>query len=376
MRLVRQPNAGEGAARNRAIAEARGEYVALLDADDEWEPGFLEEIAALIGRYPGCGLYCTGFRIVSHDGIFPAEGPATRGVVGNFFRDSAHRYIAIPSACCIPRSVFDEVGGFPEGMKIAGDLYMWIKIGRRYRVCYSPEKLVRYSKVASNRSASSYTPERTAYSFEALYDPAAPVEEREFIARAAWARPSSSRPRGDTEAAARRALLRLYENLPPHAAQGASLEPPARPVARAAARPLQHPGVAPGPQGTVKHFNFQIMKPFFRMLLPTLLLLIPTIGCAQEDRTETLRSGGIDRTYHDPSPQGPAARSAPLVIVLHGYGGSADPAAFGMNPTADRHGFAVCYPQGERDGRGKSCWNVDIPFRPTCQSTTYSSSTS
>lgn len=203
IRLVRQPNAGECAARNRAIAEARGEYVALLDADDEWEPEFLEEIAALIGQYPGCGLYCTGFRIVSHDGIFPAEGPAVRGVVENFFRDSAHRYIAIPSAACIPRRVFDEVGGFPEGMKIAGDLYMWIKIGRRYRVCYSPRKLVRYSKVASNRSASSYTPERTVYSFEALYDPAAPEEEREFIARAALGKALILSAKGDTDAAAR-----------------------------------------------------------------------------------------------------------------------------------------------------------------------------
>ena len=54
---------------------------------------------------------------------------------------------------------------------------------------------------------------------------------------------------------------------------------------------------------------------------------------------------------------------APLVIVLHGYGGQGDPERFDMNRVADRHGFAVCYPQGERDGRGKTCWNVGYPFQ-------------
>ena len=205
IRLVAQPNAGECAARNRAIAEARGEYLALIDADDEWEPGFLAEIEAMIGEFPGCGLYCTGFSVVSHDGLFPARGLDRRGVVGNFFRDSAHRYIAIPSASCIPREVIDTVGGFPEGMKMAGDLYMWIKIARRYRVCYSPEQLARYSKVASNRSATSYTPERTAYSFEELYDPSAPEEEREFIARAALGKALIQSVKGGTEEARRAA---------------------------------------------------------------------------------------------------------------------------------------------------------------------------
>ena len=57
VRLVRQSNAGVCAARNRGIAESTGEYIALLDADDAWEPGFLAEIAAMIREFPGCGLY-------------------------------------------------------------------------------------------------------------------------------------------------------------------------------------------------------------------------------------------------------------------------------------------------------------------------------
>lgn len=210
VKLVTQPNAGECAARNRAIAESRGEYIALLDADDTWEPGFLEEIAAMIREFPGCGVYCTAFNIISHDGSFPAKTPATRGVVDNFFRDSAHQYIAIPSASCVPRRVFDTVGGFPEGMKIAGDLYMWIKIGRRFEVCFSPLRLANYSKVASNRSATSYTPEKTVYSFEELYDPTAGDDYNEFVARAALGKALIISAKGGTEYAARAARFFAY----------------------------------------------------------------------------------------------------------------------------------------------------------------------
>lgn len=140
VKLVTQPNAGECAARNRAIAESTGDYIALLDADDTWEPGFLEEIAAMIAEFPGCGVYSTAFNIVSHDGRFPARTPSERGVVANFFRDSAHRYISIPSASAVPRAVFEAVGGFPEGMKIGGDMYMWIKIAAATRSASRPSR--------------------------------------------------------------------------------------------------------------------------------------------------------------------------------------------------------------------------------------------
>lgn len=203
IRLITQPNGGECAARNRAVSEAKGDYVALIDADDQWEVGFLAEINALINAYPDCGLYCTSFQVVSSEGLFRAPCPEERGVVENFFRDSAHRYIAIPSASAMPRAIFDQIGGWPEGMKIAGDLYFWIKLARRYRVCFSPRPLVRYLKEASNRSASIYTPEQTPYSFEALYDPTAPLDEREFIARAALGKALILCAKGDSEAARR-----------------------------------------------------------------------------------------------------------------------------------------------------------------------------
>lgn len=210
VRLVAQPNAGVSAARNRGIEESTGEYIAFLDADDEWKPDFLAQIAALIGEFPGCGLYCTAFDIVSDDGTYPAPTPSGRGIVGNFFRDSAHRYIAIPSASCIPRRVFQTVGLFPEGMKIGEDLHLWVRIARRYPVCFSPERLVHYSRVAQNRSAAGYTPEQTVHSFEELYTPEAPAEEREFIARAALGKALIQSTRGGTKEAARAARFFAY----------------------------------------------------------------------------------------------------------------------------------------------------------------------
>lgn len=102
------------------------------------------------------------------------------------------------------------------------------------------------------------------------------------------------------------------------------------------------------------------MKVLLKTMLAALLLLGATGVTAQETRTETLRSGGVERTYRLHLPAN-LPDNAPLVIVLHGYGGDANPEAFGMNATADRHGFAVCYPQGERDSRGKRGWNVGYP---------------
>ena len=77
---------------------------------------------------------------------------------------------------------------------------------------------------------------------------------------------------------------------------------------------------------------------------------------------ETCTVDGLERTYRLYLPEG-VSDDAPLVFVLHGYGGNFNLDRYGMNEAADRHGFAVCYPQGVKDGRGKTCWNVGYPFQ-------------
>ena len=81
-----------------------------------------------------------------------------------------------------------------------------------------------------------------------------------------------------------------------------------------------------------------------------------------ESKIYTCVIDGIERTYKLYLPDN-IQPNAPLVFVLHGYGGNFNHDDKGFNEAADRHGFAVCYPQGSKDGRKKNCWNVGYPFQ-------------
>lgn len=203
VRLIRQPNGGVSAARNRGLREARGEWVALLDGDDRWKPDYLRRIAGLISRYPGCGAYATGFLIDSGGRrLTPADTPRTEGVV-DFFAEAQRRYVLIPSAATLHRDTALRTGGFPEGMKLGEDQWFWTKLARTAPICFTPAPEVIYSRAADNRSAAIYTPERTRHTFEELYDPAADDGSNEYIARAALGKALTVSAKGGTEEARR-----------------------------------------------------------------------------------------------------------------------------------------------------------------------------
>ena len=72
---------------------------------------------------------------------------------------------------------------------------------------------------------------------------------------------------------------------------------------------------------------------------------------------------GLTRSYFLHLPED-LPNDAPLVFVLHGYGGRADTMMgfSGMNPVADENGFAVCYPQGTEDHKNRYFWNVGYSY--------------
>ncbi len=199
IKLIRQSNAGETAARNRGMSAATGDCFALLDADDEWRPEFLATVAALASEYPNAGLWCTGFDIARGNSLTPGRTPSKRGVVEDFWAASTGRFVATASSSVLSRSVVAEVGGFPEGMRLGGDQYMWTKVALRRPVVFTPERLAVIHATASNRSAAIYVSENTTYSFLDFYDPAGDPALNEYIARIGLGKAISASVRGGTD---------------------------------------------------------------------------------------------------------------------------------------------------------------------------------
>jgi glycosyltransferase involved in cell wall biosynthesis len=68
VRVVSQINRGLAGARNTGIREARGAYIALLDADDRWHPEKLARHVALLDARPGVGLSYSASRLIGDEG--------------------------------------------------------------------------------------------------------------------------------------------------------------------------------------------------------------------------------------------------------------------------------------------------------------------
>ena len=64
--LIRKENGGVSSARNLGAKKANGTYICFLDADDWWEPTFLQEINILISQYPEAALYGTNYYLIKN----------------------------------------------------------------------------------------------------------------------------------------------------------------------------------------------------------------------------------------------------------------------------------------------------------------------
>lgn len=214
IRLIAQENAGVSAARNRGISETKGRYIALLDADDYWLTGYIAEVCRMMEYYPDMEAYSTAFDIVSGKTRTRAAVPDIEGIINLAEEALKSRYPIIPSTATLLRSAVVECGGFPEGMRIGEDQWLWVRMMQRgCRFAFSPMSLVCYSREASNRSAAIYRSEQSQHSLEELYNAEQDSLINEYVARIAIGKAITQSVRGGTEDARRAARKFAYTRL-------------------------------------------------------------------------------------------------------------------------------------------------------------------
>ena len=153
VKLIRQANAGVSSARNNGVAVSQGQYICFLDADDWWEPTFLENIALLIQEYPDAGIYGTSYTIVNEHKHKTRIAPIgldkdfEKGYI-NYCQVYA-KTLCMPLtsiSTCIPRHIFEELGGFNPLLKLGEDFDLWIRIALKYKVAFLNKALANYNQ--------------------------------------------------------------------------------------------------------------------------------------------------------------------------------------------------------------------------------------
>lgn len=165
VRIIHQQNAGVSAARNNGIRAANTEFIALIDADDHWLPHYLEEIADLTDKFPEAGLYSTGYQYRDDNDLYAVPRvdynhcPRIPGLMPNFFEVMANGDLPINmSSIVIRRSLFDAIGGFPEGEPMGEDQDFLFRAALAKPIAYSPRVLSFYVRDSQNRVCVSNLP--------------------------------------------------------------------------------------------------------------------------------------------------------------------------------------------------------------------------
>lgn len=134
LRVLRQPQRGAAAARQRGIQAACGRWVAFLDADDWWLPNKLQAQLRCAAANPHAAMvHVRGCRQMA-DGTWQAAAepfPSGQNWCEQYL---ARRFSINPSMVMVRRDVLMEVGGFDTRITLTEDTDLWIRIAARWPV--------------------------------------------------------------------------------------------------------------------------------------------------------------------------------------------------------------------------------------------------
>jgi glycosyltransferase involved in cell wall biosynthesis len=138
---IKSKNAGVSAARNLGFKNSSGEWIALLDSDDEWLPDKLTKQIEFGQQNPELSLV-HGEEIWVRRGkrVNPKKKHAKSG--GDIFLRCLELCLISPSAVMIKKELWEEFDGFDEEFVVCEDYDLWLKVTRKYEVGYISDPLI------------------------------------------------------------------------------------------------------------------------------------------------------------------------------------------------------------------------------------------
>lgn len=154
--VIDQVNSGVSIARNVGVAKANGKFVCFLDADDEWESSVLTEFNLLVQKCPNKSLYSCRYREITQSHVLHDNNKSIVNMDSNFSKLMCEiPNLICSSSVCIKKEKFMQVKGFPEGVAIGEDIYLWFILAGNENYLPSNKCLVSVHKDSDNRSIGS-----------------------------------------------------------------------------------------------------------------------------------------------------------------------------------------------------------------------------
>ena len=154
--VIDQPNSGQAAARNRALAAAQATYVAFLDADDRWHPAKIARQVAMLEAQPDCGLVHTIAALIDTEGRAVRESPLlpppAHRASGDCLLALLSANAIVISSVMVRKSLIDHES---FGVDLCGveDWDMWVRLAARTRFARIDEPLTDYRVHETNFSS-------------------------------------------------------------------------------------------------------------------------------------------------------------------------------------------------------------------------------
>ena len=142
VKYIYQMNSGVSSARNKGIKFARGDWIALLDSDDEWLPSKLKDQAYEIELNPAAKFLHTN-EIWIRNGVRVNQMKKHKKYGGYIFEKCLDMCRISPSSVLIKKDIFEKIGMFDETLKVCEDYDLWLRFASKYPVHFLDQPLIK-----------------------------------------------------------------------------------------------------------------------------------------------------------------------------------------------------------------------------------------